>query len=157
MFPKIILELQSIAILKPLKISWPNLNHKVFIIIIKIKYWNASGSGSPPSLIPAHCTEVRIASFVSSGFITAIVVNPPERKLAKRTSVHCGRATSPVLEQDRRSWILVFYNVLFNKHFKTEEICEKIASFCICLFQIFQMLCSNRDDYSVPIKNFMLN
>ena len=25
----------------------------------------------------------------ASGFITAIVVNPPERKLAKRTSVHC--------------------------------------------------------------------
>ena len=25
----------------------------------------------------------------SGGFITAIVVNPPERKLAKRTSVHC--------------------------------------------------------------------
>ena len=34
-----------------------------------------------------HCTEVRFASFLSGGFITAIVVNPPERKLAKRTSV----------------------------------------------------------------------
>ena len=30
-----------------------------------------------------QCTEVRFASFPSSGFITAIVVNPPERKLAK--------------------------------------------------------------------------
>ena len=37
----------------------------------------------------AHCTEVRFARFLSGGFITAIVVNPPERKLAKRTSVHC--------------------------------------------------------------------
>ena len=37
----------------------------------------------------AHCTEVHFASFLSGGFITAIVVNPPERKLAKRTSVHC--------------------------------------------------------------------
>ena len=27
-------------------------------------------------------TEVRFASFLSGGFITAIVVNPPERKLA---------------------------------------------------------------------------
>jgi hypothetical protein len=27
---------------------------------------------------------------VSGGFITAIVVNLPERKLAKRTSVQCG-------------------------------------------------------------------
>ena len=35
-----------------------------------------------------HCTEVRFASLLSGGFITAIVVNPPERKLAKRTSVH---------------------------------------------------------------------
>jgi hypothetical protein len=32
---------------------------------------------------------VHIASFFSGGFITAIVVNPPERKLAKRTSVDC--------------------------------------------------------------------
>jgi hypothetical protein len=34
-----------------------------------------------------NCTEVHFASFLSGGFITAIVVNPPERKLAKRTSV----------------------------------------------------------------------
>ena len=32
-------------------------------------------------------TEVRFASFLSGGFITAIVVNQPERKLAKCTSV----------------------------------------------------------------------
>ena len=30
-----------------------------------------------------QCTEVRFASFLSSRFITAIVVNPTERKLAK--------------------------------------------------------------------------
>ena len=35
-----------------------------------------------------HFTEMRFASFLSGGFITAIVVNPPESKLAKRTSVH---------------------------------------------------------------------
>ena len=34
-----------------------------------------------------NCTEVRFSSFFSGGFITAIVVNPPERKLAKHTSV----------------------------------------------------------------------
>ena len=34
-------------------------------------------------------TEVCFASFLSGGFITAIVVNLPERKLAKRTSVRC--------------------------------------------------------------------
>ena len=44
-----------------------------------------------------QCTEVRFASFLSSGFITAIVVNPPERKLAKHTSVHW------------RAWNLFFF------------------------------------------------
>ena len=39
----------------------------------------------------AQCTEVRFASFLSGEIITAIVVNPPERKLAKSTSVQwCG-------------------------------------------------------------------
>ena len=32
-------------------------------------------------------TEMRFASFFSGGFITVIVVNPPEWKLPKRTSV----------------------------------------------------------------------
>ena len=35
-----------------------------------------------------HCTHVRFASFLSGGFTTMAVINPPERKLAKRTSVH---------------------------------------------------------------------
>jgi len=29
------------------------------------------------------------ASFISGGFPTMAVINPPERKLAKLTSVHC--------------------------------------------------------------------
>ena len=37
----------------------------------------------------SQCTEVRFASFLSGGFITAIVVYPPERKLTKHTSVEC--------------------------------------------------------------------
>ena len=32
-------------------------------------------------------TEVRFASFLSFGFTTMAVINPPEKKLAKRTSV----------------------------------------------------------------------
>ena len=35
-------------------------------------------------------TEVRFAKFLSGRFITAIVVNPLERKLAKNISVYCG-------------------------------------------------------------------
>ena len=36
-----------------------------------------------------QCTEVHFSSFFSGGFITAIVESPPERELAKRTSVQC--------------------------------------------------------------------
>ena len=35
----------------------------------------------------AQCTEVRFASFLSGGFITMVVINPPERKVTKCTSV----------------------------------------------------------------------
>ena len=42
-----------------------------------------------------HCTEVRFASLFPSGFNTVIVVNPPERKLAKRTSVQWSDPHSP--------------------------------------------------------------
>ena len=34
-----------------------------------------------------YCTEVRFASFLSSGFTTMAVMNPPEKKLEKHTSV----------------------------------------------------------------------
>ena len=36
---------------------------------------------------PNHCTKVRFASFFSGDFTTMAVINPPERKLAKCTSV----------------------------------------------------------------------
>ena len=36
-----------------------------------------------------QCKEVRFASFLSGGFTTMAVINPRERKLAKRTSVQC--------------------------------------------------------------------
>ena len=36
-----------------------------------------------------HCTVLHFASFLSGGFTTMAVINPPERNLAKRTSVHC--------------------------------------------------------------------
>ena len=37
---------------------------------------------APLKMISPHCKEVRFASFISGGFITAILVNPPERKQA---------------------------------------------------------------------------
>ena len=39
--------------------------------------------------IITHSTEVRFTSFLSGGFTTMAVINPPKRKLAKRMSVHC--------------------------------------------------------------------
>ena len=37
-----------------------------------------------------HCTQVHFVSFFSGRFTTMTVINPPERKLAKRTSVCSG-------------------------------------------------------------------
>ena len=36
-----------------------------------------------------HSTVVHFASFLPGGFTTMAVINPPESKLAKRTSVQC--------------------------------------------------------------------
>ena len=44
-----------------------------------------------------HCTEVHFASFLSSGFTTMKVINPPESNLAKRTSVHWLQNHRPIL------------------------------------------------------------
>jgi hypothetical protein len=42
-------------------------------------------------LINLQCTEVCFASFLSGGFTTMAVINPPEKKLAKHTSVQFGK------------------------------------------------------------------
>ena len=46
-------------------------------------------------LLSPQCTEVRFTSLLSGGFITAILVNPPERNLAKRTSVQWSILQNP--------------------------------------------------------------
>ena len=46
-----------------------------------------------------QCTEVRFASLLSGGFNTMAVINPPERKLAKRTSVHFADSGSTTLNE----------------------------------------------------------
>ena len=47
------------------------------------------GSRLDAVVTPLHYTEVRFASFLSGGFITVAVINPPESKLEKCTYVHC--------------------------------------------------------------------
>ena len=45
-------------------------------------------------MVAWQCREVRFTSFLPGWFIIDIVVvNPPERKLAKHTSVQCANAT----------------------------------------------------------------
>ena len=39
-----------------------------------------------------QCTVVRFASFISGGFTTMAVINPPESKLTKRTFVQFSKA-----------------------------------------------------------------
>ena len=68
--------------------SWPSLPHimsSLFTVRDHFKYYVIMFLTflGPPT----HLTEVRFASFLSGVFITAIVVNSPENKLAKRTSL----------------------------------------------------------------------
>ena len=44
-------------------------------------------------------TEVHFASFFSVGFTTMTVINPPERKLAKRTSVEWVNAAQVIMNK----------------------------------------------------------
>ena len=61
------------------------------------------------------CTEIRLSSFLSGEFFTAIVVNPPERKLAKRTSVIVDLGNTEVLvtyiESNKTSSYLEKYDI----------------------------------------------
>ena len=86
----------------------------------------------PQLNISTHCTKVRFTNFFSVGFITAIVVNPPKRKLAKRTSVHWGihvaflsfRASfSYSLEQKKYngSWYTLINSSLYTYLIKTNH------------------------------------
>ena len=83
-----------------------------------------------------HITEVLFASFLSGGFTTLAVINPPERKLAIRTSV---------------CWIVdSFYSFIIRKKESFSQL--KLGSFefleasdctmkClpVCFFLIFQV------------------
>ena len=53
-----------------------------------MKTWSYGYRKSSSELISTHCTEVRFASFLFSGFTTMAVINSPENRLAKCTFVH---------------------------------------------------------------------
>ena len=60
--------------------------------------------------------QVRFASFFFGEFITAIVVNPPERRLAKCTSVHfSGQSCTLVRTLNVEAKIQIFNNI-YSRH-----------------------------------------
>ena len=66
------------------------------------KYYTAQGCLAQGIAVVDQSTEVGFANFLSGGFTTMAVINPPERKLAKRTSVHfrifgCNDTMGPIV------------------------------------------------------------
>ena len=79
------------------KLSWIFLKKKSLGWIFKSDHIFGRKSQSR-----GHCTEVRFGSLFSSGFITVIIVNPPERKLAKRIPVNW--FIKPLLSSEDFRW-----------------------------------------------------
>ena len=66
-----------------------------------------------------HCTDVRFASLLSGGFTTMAVINPPEKKLAKRTSVQC---CVLLLFFVRSDWMNFYFRVFNFEYWVRKEI-----------------------------------
>ena len=62
-------------------------------------------------LVSDQCTEVHFDSLFSGGFTTMAVINPPERKLTKRTSVQWGEITFYFLRK-----VPILRRILFKEH-----------------------------------------
>ena len=81
----------------------------------------------------SQCTEVLFASFLSGGFTTMAVINPPERKLAKHTSVQWNENQWQMLRCKIALikgiiWFALFGPIrseLDNKNNKTENLISK--------------------------------
>ena len=70
--------------------SPPYPRFPLFLLMIYIEIANYECHPvSMTSLVEHCCTEVRFSCFLSGGFANMAVINPPESKLTKCTSVHC--------------------------------------------------------------------
>ena len=102
--------------------------HIIFLqITINFNLWTRSH--------PNHCTEVRFSSFLSSGFNTAIVVNPPKRKLAKCTSVHCAlpQFNFGTHQKMLNEETVVHIGIILQSRKRNDKIKETlIQNFCFC-------------------------
>ena len=85
--------------------------------------------------IAISLTEVHFASFLSGGFTTVAVINQPERKLTKRTSVQYGavttiaykKLTENVLMLGTQSFCIlacVYFISSFTYHFSANNCCN---------------------------------
>ena len=65
-----------------------NKNESKITKINTVKRMIFMGSKLPNKPKLTQCTKVRFSNFFSGGFTTMAVMNPLEKKLEKRTSVH---------------------------------------------------------------------
>ena len=61
---------------------------------------------------------MRFTSFLSGGFTTMAVINPPESKLAKRTSVNWSIAYCRSTPKKRNEMAIDFVHLLYLKYIK---------------------------------------
>ena len=92
---------------------------------------------------------MRFVNFFSGGFITAIIVNQPERKLAKRTSVHCSICSHMAISENWLSFHIISYGLkgfeTFQKNVPLKKIMQMkgVSLQDICpLLMFFPNLCS---------------
>ena len=60
-----------------------------------------------------HCTEVHFANFLSGGFIIMAVIDPPEKKMAKRSFVHCLVLKAYLKENEISAFLAILVFLIF--------------------------------------------
>ena len=84
-------------------------------------------------------TEVRFAIFLPGGFTTMAVMNPPEKKLEKRTSVHCPSRLHILCQNTVHILFLSYLDKQFEKRqklSKSQRHMTKTSSTCALMFSL---------------------
>ena len=76
------------------------------------------GQGVSLNCISQHISQRCVARFLSSGFITVIVVKQPDKRLEKHTSVHCAIAMQAYQTQGR----IKLPGILLTKYHKVVSV-----------------------------------
>ena len=75
--------------------EWKHYNYMIIVLMLIV--FVARFPCIKIDRIIDQSTGVRSAGFLSGGFTTMVVINPPEKKLAKRTSVQRGSTESTIV------------------------------------------------------------